>query len=224
MADRQEPPEISNKIFHPIFFKERTEHHISNHQKDTGLEQQPSAITIKNSIRVTSTSNRIATSTTTTTTTATVTSLNPKSDSHDDVTRLTLENLLHHSDLSSASAKSTTYLPPFKRETSTVGNLINIRPTYIPRKKSKPSTEKASTNPLLDPNFQPISKSTDSKPKIQKASLFPLGKSSASKPHLFNFSPLFFVTRICCFEMFLCPLSFLSIFANMIFLFTGSYV
>ena len=70
-----------------------------------------------------------------------------------------------------------------------------IRPTYIPPRRP--------SDPLLDPNFKPISRSSNNKknsidnqedPKIQKSSVYPGGKGSKSTP--LNFLNLLLLTFV----------------------------
>lgn len=184
MADRTDPP-----FTNPIFIT-RTEHQSSK-QKNTGLEPTSSM----GMQRVTTTTTSEQTTTTTDMSeemTSTIRYSFTVADPSQDIL-LSLSSL--DSDLSSASLTPLrSNSPTFKRETSTVANFFNIRPTYIPR-KTNPSTEKK-YNQLLDPNVQPISKKTDSKAKIQKASLFP-GKSTASKTfHNLALWPLFLIALL----------------------------
>ena len=62
-----------------------------------------------------------------------------------------------------------------KREETTTTRPI-IRPTYVP--PTPTTTARVITNPLLDPNFKPISRAThpdnkEEEPNIQKSSVFP---------------------------------------------------
>jgi len=75
-----------------------------------------------------------------------------------------------------------------KREETTTVKFNQIRPTYVPR------TTTVITNPLLDPNFKPISRSTKnqpSEPEIQKASLFPKRNNGAGPFNLHATHPNF---------------------------------
>jgi len=83
-----------------------------------------------------------------------------------------------------------------KREETTTARIpAAIRPTYIPPRRP--------SDPLLDPNFKPISRSSNNKknsidnqedPKIQKSSVYPGGKGSKSTP--FNFLNLLLLTFV----------------------------
>ena len=73
--------------------------------------------------------------------------------------------------------------------TTTVKPIMIIRPTYVPRPARTTTTATVITNPLLDPNFKPISRSSptagtgteaEEKTKVQKSSVFP-SRSAGNK-------------------------------------------
>jgi len=182
-----EPPFTTSKIPSPIFI-ERTEH--QNNSPDTGQGTTTSPQTQQEGTKQKTKGNEIIKRQSTTppinkiktTSRSRLPSFfaNNENDLGKDIL-LSLASLDLNSDLPSASIP-TTNLPTFKRETSTVRNFMmdDIRPTYIPPRNTvnPPPTPPQISNPLLDPNFRPISKKT--KPEIQKASSFFPGKTNTN--------------------------------------------